>query len=124
MSANDKLKSHEYYLVIDVIYMLVPDRKRSDFTREESEHVKSENDEMQGGREIEDDDDEAVKRDEPIGNYGVDVRFSICLSPTYQVPVLWFQFLGSLPLGSHGFDTVYHDLVPRDQKSSIETIIR
>ena len=40
------------------------------------------------------------------------VEFSIVLSPTYQVPVLWFTF-HQVPLhGPNGLDAVYHYLVP------------
>ncbi|KAL9112386.1 MAG: hypothetical protein Q9227_003228 [Pyrenula ochraceoflavens] len=42
------------------------------------------------------------------------VRFSICLSPTYQVPVLWFSFTGPHAPPAIDLDAVYQHLVPRE----------
>src|ERR1700733_2207549 len=50
------------------------------------------------------------------------VDFSILLSPTYQVPVLWFT-IHEVPLhGPSGLDAVYQYLVPDLQKSGIRQV--
>jgi Autophagocytosis associated protein, active-site domain len=40
------------------------------------------------------------------------VEFSVLLSQTYQVPVLWFTLIRLPPGVSNGIDTVYRHLVP------------
>lgn len=50
------------------------------------------------------------------------VEFSVTLSPTYQVPVLWF-ILRQLPSdGPTGIDAVYHYLVPDTQQAGLRQV--
>jgi Autophagocytosis associated protein, active-site domain len=50
------------------------------------------------------------------------VDFSIALSPTYQVPVLWFTPNQLLLNGPWGLDTVYQYLVPTLQKDQVRQV--
>lgn len=46
--------------------------------------------------------------------------FSIVLSPTYQVPVLWFILIDLPRNGPQGIDAVYHYLVPTASKAQVK----
>lgn len=50
------------------------------------------------------------------------VDFSIIMSPTYQVPVLWFTFAGLPKAGPQGIDAVYHYLVPPASKAQVKDL--
>lgn len=57
-----------------------------------------------------------------LGHKTVIVDFSVILSPTYQVPVLWFA-PGQLPLKSTwDLDTVYQHLVPKLQQDPVRQV--
>jgi len=48
--------------------------------------------------------------------------FSITLSPTYQVPVLWFVFHNLPQGGPSGIDAVYHYLVPKSKRTGLREV--
>ena len=50
----------------------------------------------------------------------ITVDFSIIMSPTYQVPVLWFIFTGLPRAGPQGINGVYQYLVPIAFKAQVE----
>jgi ubiquitin-like-conjugating enzyme ATG10 len=63
-----------------------------------------------------------LRRHPKSGHSTVIVDFSIVLSPTYQVPVLWFTPC-QLPLhGPWGLDAVYHYLVPSIQQAGVRQV--
>jgi ubiquitin-like-conjugating enzyme ATG10 len=67
-------------------------------------------------------DQQALIRHSPSGCESIAVDLSILLSPTYQVPVLWFT-AHEVPLhGPSGLDAVYHYLVPDLQKCGIRQV--
>ena len=50
------------------------------------------------------------------------VDYSIVLSPTYCVPVLWFTFMQLPPSGPRGFDAVYEYLIPPTSKRAVQQV--
>ena len=46
--------------------------------------------------------------------------FSITLSPTYQVPVLWFTVTGLPRGGPQGIEAIYHHVVPSTFKVQVK----
>lgn len=52
----------------------------------------------------------------------VAVEYDIILSPTYQVPVLYFYLLHNECKGSEGLNFIYNLLVPAQYKSEIKDV--
>jgi len=52
----------------------------------------------------------------------VEVQYSIVLSPTYQVPVLYFFLHNNFPGKPHGVDAVYSFLVPSQYRTQLASI--
>jgi len=50
------------------------------------------------------------------------VDFWITLSPTYQCPVLWFNFSAGTFPSLQGFDAIYDYLVPADRRAELKAI--
>jgi len=50
------------------------------------------------------------------------IDFSIVLSPTYQVPVLWFSFLSDVPTSSNRLETVYDIIVSPTSRQALQNI--
>ena len=54
---------------------------------------------------------EAVDRSSALTCTNVTIDFSLMLSPTYQVPVLWFRFSSQVPTTVTALDRVYETIV-------------
>lgn len=52
----------------------------------------------------------------------ITVDFSIIMSPTYQVPVLWFVFTSLPRAGPQGINAVYQYLVPIAFEAQVEDV--
>ncbi|KAF2708561.1 hypothetical protein K504DRAFT_432890 [Pleomassaria siparia CBS 279.74] len=69
--------------------------------------------------EIEDEDEEIL---EPPSNHGVTVEYDIVLSPSYQVPVLYFSIKDPLFRYPPTMDTLYRILIPPQFKAQAENV--
>lgn len=65
---------------------------------------------------------QTLKRPSESNHATVIVEFSIILSPTYCVPVLWFIFRQLPSNGAGGIDAVYHYLVPQTQQAGLRQV--
>jgi ubiquitin-like-conjugating enzyme ATG10 len=55
-------------------------------------------------------------------NPKIEVEYSIVLSPTYQVPVLYFFLRNNFPEGLEEIDFVYSHLVPKQYRTQLSKI--
>lgn len=65
---------------------------------------------------------QTLKRHPKPGFKTITVDFSIILSPTYQVPVLWFMPCQLPEHGTWDLDTVYQYLVPKPQHARVRQV--
>ncbi|PGH10816.1 hypothetical protein AJ80_07367 [Polytolypa hystricis UAMH7299] len=72
--------------------------------------------------EIEPEDDPEVLVRQPNIRPRLQVEYSVLLSPTYQVPVLYFLLHGPFPKGPEGLDFIYDCLVPAQYRSELKDV--
>ncbi|EFR01754.1 Atg10p [Nannizzia gypsea CBS 118893] len=58
----------------------------------------------------------------PVSNSKCEVEYNVMLSPTYQVPVLYFFLPGGLPCGPKELPNIYNSLVPEQSRPGLRDV--